>query len=141
MCSIGACVVLPTEQRSRDVSQLALCVSRSVVSDSLQTHGLQPATLLCPWDFPGKNTEVGCHSLLQRIFLTQGLTPGLLHCRQILYHLSHQGSPEFFSEVECPSLGLRLHSHGLSLLGTSFLKLWKSEVVSMALAGMDSVMQ
>jgi len=36
---------------------------------------------------------VGCHALLQEIFLTQGLNPGLLHCRQILYHLSHQGSP------------------------------------------------
>ena len=38
---------------------------------------------------PGKNTGVGCHSLLQGIFLTQGLNPGLLHCRRILYCLSH----------------------------------------------------
>ena len=37
----------------------------------------------------GKNTGVGGHSLLQRIFLTQGSNPGLLHCRRILYHLSH----------------------------------------------------
>ena len=49
-----------------------------------------PSRLLCPWDFPGKNIEVGCHFLLQRIFLTQGLNSDLLHCRQILYHLSHQ---------------------------------------------------
>ena len=49
--------------------------------------------LLCPWDSPGKNTGVGCHSLLQGILLTQGLNPGLLHCRQIVYHLSHQGIP------------------------------------------------
>ena len=42
--------------------------------------------LLCPWDFPGKNTRVGCHFLLQGIFPTQGLNPRLLHCRQILYH-------------------------------------------------------
>ena len=42
---------------------------------------------------PGKNTAVGCHSLLQGIFLTQVSNPSLLHCRQILYHLSHQGSP------------------------------------------------
>ena len=48
--------------------------------------------LLCPWNFPGKNTGVGCHSLLQGIFLTQGLNPGLLHCRQTPYHLRHQGS-------------------------------------------------
>ena len=44
-------------------------------------------------DSPGKNTGVGCHSLLQGIFLTQGSNPGLLHCRKILYHLKHQGSP------------------------------------------------
>ena len=43
-------------------------------------------------DFPGKNTGVGCHFLLQQIFLTPGLNPGLPHCRQPLYHLSHQGS-------------------------------------------------
>ena len=41
-------------------------------------HGLQPARLLCPWDSPGKNTEVGCHSLLQGIFPTQGLNWHLL---------------------------------------------------------------
>ena len=43
--------------------------------------------------FPGKNTGVGCCFLLHRIFSTQGLNLGLLHCRQILYHLSYQGSP------------------------------------------------
>ena len=41
--------------------------------------------------FPGKSTGVGCHFLLQGIFPTQGLNPGLLHCRQTLYRLSHQG--------------------------------------------------
>ena len=48
---------------------------------------------LCPWNFPGKNTGVGTHSLLQGIFSTQESNSGLLYCRQILYHLSHQGSP------------------------------------------------
>ena len=47
---------------------------------------------LCPRDSPGKNTGVGCHALLQRTSLTQRWNPGL-HCRQILYHLSHQESP------------------------------------------------
>ena len=47
--------------------------------------------LLHPWDFLGKSTEVGCHFLLQGIFPTQGSNPGLPHCRQTLYHLSHQG--------------------------------------------------
>ena len=48
--------------------------------------------LLCPWDFLGKSTGVGCHFLLQGIFPTQGSNPGLPHCRQTLYHLSHQSS-------------------------------------------------
>ena len=48
----------------------------------------------CLWNSPGKNTGVGCHSLFQRIFLTQGSNLSLLHCRWILYHLSHQGSPQ-----------------------------------------------
>ena len=52
-----------------------------------------PIRLLHPWDSPGRNTGVGCHFLLQGIFPTQGLNLGLLHCRQMLYHLSHQGSP------------------------------------------------
>ena len=60
------------------------------MSDSLRPHGLQPTRLLCPWDFPGKSPGVGGHSLFQGIFLTQGLNSGLLHCRQIPYHLSYR---------------------------------------------------
>ena len=51
----------------------------SVVPDSLRPHVLQPARLLCPWNSPGKNTGVGCHAVLQGIFLNQGLNPHLLH--------------------------------------------------------------
>ena len=68
-------------------------LSCSVMSYSLWPHGLQPARPLHPWDSPGKNTGVGCHFLLQGIFPTQGSNTGLLHCRWILYHLSHQKSP------------------------------------------------
>ena len=57
---------------------------------------------LCPWDFQGKSTGVGCHFLLQGIFPTQGSNPGLSHCRQTLYCLSHQGSPEVYGI--CPLL-------------------------------------
>ena len=53
-----------------------------------------PTRLFHPWNSPGKNTGVGCHSLLQGIFRTQGLNSGLLHFKRILYHLSHQGSPD-----------------------------------------------
>ena len=73
-----------------------LMMSKVLVTQScptLQPHGLEPTRLLCAWDSPGKNTGMGCHSLLQGIFLTQGSNPGLLHFQQILYHLSHQGSP------------------------------------------------
>ena len=70
-----------------------VCVSCSVLSDSLRPHGLQLTRLLCPWNSPGKNTGVGCRSLLRGIFPTQGSNPGLPHCRQILYCLSHHGSP------------------------------------------------
>ena len=44
------------------------------------------------WDFPGKSAGVDCHFFLQGIFLTQESKPGLPHCRQMLYHRSHQGS-------------------------------------------------
>ena len=54
-----------------------------------QAHGLRLARLLCPWNSPGKNTEVDCHFHLQGVFPTQGSNLGLLHCRQTLYYLSH----------------------------------------------------
>ena len=73
--------------------RLRVVHSRSVVSNSLGSHGLQPARLLCPWDSPGKNTGAGCHALLQGIFPTQGSDPGLAHGRQILYQLSHWEAP------------------------------------------------
>ena len=67
-----------------------------VMSDSLPPCGLQPARLLCPWNSSGKNIGVGCHALLQGIFLTQGSNPRFLY----LWHwqvdslpLYHLGSP------------------------------------------------
>ena len=62
------------------------------MSNSVQPHGRQPTRLPRPWDSPGKNTGVGCHFLLQGIFPTRGSNPGLPHCRQMLYRLSHQWS-------------------------------------------------
>ena len=49
--------------------------------------GCSSPMLLCPWDFPGKNTGVGSHSLLQEIFPTQGWNPSLPHCRQIRFFI------------------------------------------------------
>ena len=60
-----------------------------VMSDSLQPHGPEPARLLCPWESRGKNTVVGCHLLLQKIFLTQGSSLHLL----CLLHLQASSLP------------------------------------------------
>ena len=63
-------------------ARVCVCVCREVcahvlspVRDSLGHHGLWPAQFLCPWDFPVKNTRVGCHFLVQGNLPTQGLTP------------------------------------------------------------------
>ena len=79
----------------------------SVISDCLQHYGLQSTRLFCPWDFPDKNTGGGCHFLLQGILPTQGSNLGLLHCRQILYHQCHLGSP-FIIQLPTNSYILKL---------------------------------
>ena len=71
----------------KPVNPKGVSESHSVVSDFLRPHGLYS-----PWNSPGQNTGMGSLSLLQGIFPTQGLNPGLPHCRQILYQLSHRGS-------------------------------------------------
>ena len=87
---------------------LLLLFSRSVVSDSLRPRGLQPTRLLCPWDFPGKNTAVGCHFLFQGIFLTQGWSPRLLHWQVDSLPLSHKGSPLLPVQTETQAFGILL---------------------------------
>ena len=71
--------------------------SGSVMSDSLR-----PPWLYSPWNSPGQNPGVGNLSLLQGIFPIQGSNPGLWHCRQILYQLSHEGSPRILEWVAYP---------------------------------------
>ena len=83
-----------TERLNWNDSESESC---SVVSNSLPPHGLYSS-----WNSPGQNTRVGSLSLLQGIFPTQGSNPGLLHCRQILYQLSHQGSPTILQWVAYP---------------------------------------
>ena len=88
-------VVVDTEyeQRLVPVRYRYAMLSRSVMFDSLQPVDCSPAGSSVHGDSPGKNTGVGFYTLLQGIFPTQGSNPGPPHCRQILYHLSHQGSP------------------------------------------------
>ena len=76
------------------------CESCSGVFNSLWPHGLYS-----PWNSSGHNTGVGSLSLLQGIFSTQRLNPGLLHCRQTLYQLRHQGSPRILEWVAYPFSG------------------------------------
>ena len=57
-----------------------------------------PPGSLCPWDFPGENTGEGCHALLQGIFPTQRLNPGLMHCRQMLLPSEKRGKPNIFNK-------------------------------------------
>ena len=71
--------------------------SCSVVSDYFWPHGLYS-----PWNSPGQNPGVGSLFLFQGIFPTQGSNTGLLHCRQILYQLSHKGSPRILEWVVYP---------------------------------------
>ena len=70
----------------------------SVVPNSLQSHGL----IQCAWNSPGHITGVGSLSLLQGMVQTQGLNPGLPHCRRILYQLSHKRSPRMLEWVAYP---------------------------------------
>ena len=90
----------PASKKTKRKSGCPSCIeseSHSVVFDSLQPHGLYS-----PWNSPGQNTGVGSLSLLQEIFPTQGSNPGLLRCRQILYQLSHKGSPRILEWVVYP---------------------------------------
>ena len=70
------------------------------MSDSLRPHGVYNA-----WNSPGQNTGEGSLSLLQAIFPDQGSNPGLPNCQQILYQLSHKGSPRIMGWVAIPSPG------------------------------------
>ena len=87
------------DQRSLAGLQSVLCCAQLISCFwHFSTPWTAAARLLCPWDSPGKNTGVGCHALLQGIFLTQSSNPGILHCRWILYHLYHlsyQQSPGY----------------------------------------------
>ena len=87
-------------------------LSRSVMSTLCNPIDCSPPASSVHEDPPSKNTSLGCHALLQGIFLTQGSNPGLPHYRWILYHLSLQGSPSL--SLQIPMLGLELCVYGLA---------------------------
>ena len=95
------------------------------MSDSLQPYGLYS-----PWNSPGENTGVGSLSLAQGIFPTQGLNPGLLYCRQILYWLSYKGSlsiKEINPEYSLERLMLKLKLQHFGHL------MWRANTLEMTL--------
>ena len=92
------------------------------MSDSLRPH-----ELYSPWNSPDQNIGVGSLSLLQGIFLTQGLNPGLPHYRQILYQLSHKGSPRIQKWVAYPFSGRSSQPRnqtGVSCIAGRFFTNW-----------------
>ena len=89
------------------------------MSDSLRPHGLSPTRLLCPWNYPGKNIGMCCHFLLQGISPIQGSNLGLLNCREVLYSLSHKGSPRVHRFTKNGQTSSTAILHGVqSLLNT-----------------------
>ena len=89
-----AAVTVRSDFGVQEIKSVTESESHSVVSDSLQLHGLYS-----PWNSPGQSTEVGSLSVLQGIFPTQGSNPGLLHFRRVLYQLSHKRSPRILEWV------------------------------------------
>ena len=96
LLSIRYCSVytVPINRLCTHLITLCVCVCACLVmSDSLWPHRLWPARLLCPWDFPGKNTREGCHFLFQGIFPTQVSNLCLLHWQVDSLPLHPLGSP------------------------------------------------
>ena len=111
------CAIFPTRLEAGAARNwLLFCYPRCPANRYLRCAVLSPQlypTLCDPMDCsppgtsvhgnsPGRNAEVGCHALFQGLFQAQGSKPGLLHCRRILYQLSHQGSPGILERVAYP---------------------------------------
>ena len=104
--------------------------SRSVMSNSLQPHGLYSP------EFSRPNTGVGSLSLLQGIFPTQGLNAGLPHCRRILYQLSHKVSPRILEWVTYPFASISSQPRNrnrVSCIAGRFLTNWANIKPKMSL--------
>ena len=111
----------------KGTAELYVCESRSLCPTLCDPHGLYS-----PWNSPWQNIGVGSLSLLQGIFPTQGLKPGFPHCRQILYELSHKGSPSILEWVAYPfSCGSSQPRNwtGVSCIAGRFFTSWATREV------------
>jgi len=104
MCLL-ICSILDFKESGFGIANTCAVLSCSVVSTLCNPKDCSPAGYSVHGDSPGKNTGVVCLALLQGIFPTQRLNPGLQHCRQILHSLSHQGSPRILEWKPIPSPG------------------------------------
>ena len=111
------------------ICELILCLKVKSESHSVVSNSLLPHQLYSPWNSAGHSIGLGSLSLLQEVFLTQGLNPGLLHCRQILNQLNRKGSPilclhsklsVFFSQIYIwylqimfKNIWVYIHTYGL----------------------------
>ena len=97
---------LPETKSAEQVTWIVFTLACQLAKDKVKWREMKDTqsclTLCNPMDYTVQNIGVGSHSLLQRIFPTQGLNPGLPHCRQILYQLSHEGSPWILEWVAYP---------------------------------------
>ena len=90
---------VPTNKMRNASIFLRGCIQVKITQSRLTVW---PHGLYSPWNSPGQNTGVGSLSLLRGLFPTQGWNPGLPYCRQILYQLSHKGSPRILEQVAYP---------------------------------------
>ena len=92
-------VLLVSVTQHKSAVCAVLCLAAQLCLILCDPMDCSPSSFSNHRDSPGKNTGVGCHALLQRIFPTQGLNLGLPHCKWIVYCLSHQGSPRILEWV------------------------------------------
>ena len=108
-----------------------VCVDCSVSSDSLWPHGLLPSRLLCSWDSPAKSTGMGCHSLLQGIFLTQGSNPSLLHWQASSLPLVPPGKHKIFRILHISPFNCVEKARKLKVSSSQLLKLKKMSWINL----------
>ena len=124
--------------------------SRSVVSDSVRPHGLQPTSLLCPWDFPGKHTGVGCHCLLRYVckfftniccnfFTAKSNFPTV--CSLYLLEDSMGPSPGVCGCLHYGTLlaGMYYNFFGTSCVSSKQSTLWFSPILSLQMPNISSL--
>ena len=124
---LGQCLSLHTQALASVLQAFFSLLSHSVMSDFCNSMVYSPPGSFVHGDSPGKSIGVGFHALLQGIFPTQGSNPGLLHCRQIFYHLSHQGNSwilEWVAYPFCSGSSQRKNQTRVSCMAGGFFTSW-----------------